>query len=135
MRPTCCSFRPTKPIRPTPRARCSTARRSYVFLAGKTAALGPVAEALRLAGYTGDFGASDGFYNTDTIDKYAKVLDGLRSSRRLPPLNRVPSAVQLLTDFEREVTQITAFSAYGYGAAQLSSRRLSARTHPPNRRS
>lgn len=91
----------------------------YVFLAGKTAALGPVAEALRLAGYTGDFGASDGFYNTDTIDKYAKVLDGAYVAASLPPLNRVPSAAQLLTDFQREVTQITAFSAYGYGAAQL----------------
>ena len=48
----------------------------YVFLAGKTAALGPIVEALRLGGYTGDFGASDGFYNTDTIEKYAKLLDG-----------------------------------------------------------
>ncbi len=92
---------------------------AYVFLAGKTATLGPVAEAMRLAGYTGDFGASDGFYNTDTIEKYAKVLDGAYVGASLPPLNRIPSAAGLLTDFQREVTQITAFSAYGYGAAQL----------------
>ena len=29
-----------------------------------------------LAGYTGEFGASDGFYNSDTIATYAKTLDG-----------------------------------------------------------
>jgi branched-chain amino acid transport system substrate-binding protein len=91
----------------------------FVFLSGKTAELGPIAEALRLAGYTGDFGASDGFYNTDTIDTYAKTLDGAYVASSLPPLDRIPSAMQLVTDFEREVTQITAFSAYSYAAAQL----------------
>jgi branched-chain amino acid transport system substrate-binding protein len=91
----------------------------YVFLAGKTAELGPIAEALRLAGYSGDFGASDGFYNTDTIATYAKTLAGAYVAASLPPVDRIPSAAQLLTDFEREVRQITAFSAYGYAAAQL----------------
>jgi ABC-type branched-subunit amino acid transport system substrate-binding protein len=37
----------------------------------------------------------------------------------MPPIARIPSAAQLITDFQREVTQITAFSAYGYAAAQL----------------
>ncbi|MBV8332209.1 MAG: branched-chain amino acid ABC transporter substrate-binding protein [Candidatus Eremiobacteraeota bacterium] len=91
----------------------------YVFLAGKTSELGPVAEACRLAGYTGDFGASDGFYNTDTIAKYERALDGAYVASSLPPLERVPSAVYLLNDFERKVGQITAFSAYAYGAAQM----------------
>ncbi|MBV8198353.1 MAG: branched-chain amino acid ABC transporter substrate-binding protein [Candidatus Eremiobacteraeota bacterium] len=92
---------------------------SYVFLAGKTAQLGPVAEALRLAGYRGDFGAGDGFFNTQTTENYATVLDGAYVASPLPPLTRVPSAVQLITDFEREVSQVTAFSAFAYGAAQL----------------
>ncbi len=91
----------------------------YVFLAGKTAQLGPVADALRLAGYTGDFGASDGFYNGDTIAKYAKTLDGALVASSMPPLERVPSAVALLNDFEHEVGTVTAFSAYGYAAAQI----------------
>jgi branched-chain amino acid transport system substrate-binding protein len=91
----------------------------YVFLSGKTAQMGPIAEALRLAGYTGDFGASDGFYNTDTITTYARTLDGAYVASSMPPLDRVPSVVQLVTDFQREVSQITAFSAYGYAAAQL----------------
>jgi branched-chain amino acid transport system substrate-binding protein len=91
----------------------------YVFLAGKTAELGPVAEALKLAGYTGDFGASDGFYNPDTISKYGTIMSGAMVAASLPPLSRVPSIVSLLSDFQHEVGQITAFSAYGYAAAQL----------------
>lgn len=92
---------------------------NYVFLAGKTGDLGPVAEALRLAGYTGDFGASDGFYNPDTIDRYERILDGALVASSMPPLERVPTSVYLLNDFERKVGQITAFSAYAYAAAQL----------------
>ena len=94
-------------------------RPGYVFLAGKTAEMGPVAEALRLAGYTGEFGAADGFFNTETISTYAKTLDGAYVASSMPPLDRIPSAMQLVTDFKREVTQITTFSAYGYAAAQL----------------
>lgn len=103
----------------------------YVFLCGTTAGLGPLAEALRLAGYRGDFGASDGFYNGDTLATYSKSLDGAYVASSLPPLERVPSAVGLLTDFEREVGPITAFSAYGYAAAQVlisASRRSAAYT-------
>ena len=92
---------------------------AYVFLAGKTADLGPIAEALRLAGYTGEFAASDGFYNPETIDRYARVLDGAYVASSLPPLQRVPTSVYLLNDFERKVGAITAFSAYAYAAAQL----------------
>ncbi|HEV3092628.1 MAG TPA: ABC transporter substrate-binding protein [Candidatus Cybelea sp.] len=92
---------------------------NYVFLAGKTSEMGPIAEAMRLAGYTGDFGASDGFYNTDTIARYATTLQGALVASSMPPLDRVPSAIQLVSDFQREVRQITAFSAYGYAAAQL----------------
>jgi ABC-type branched-subunit amino acid transport system substrate-binding protein len=91
----------------------------YVFLAGKTAEMGPIAEALRLAGYTGDFGAADGFYNSETIATYAKTLAGAYVASPMPPIDRIPSAIQLVTDFEREVSQITTQSAYGYAAAQL----------------
>ncbi|MGA8534881.1 MAG: branched-chain amino acid ABC transporter substrate-binding protein [Candidatus Tumulicola sp.] len=111
---------PAKGIDPAAAARTVLDRSpEYVFLCGTTAMLGPLAEALRLAGYTGDFGASDGFYNGDTIAAHAKALDGAYVASSLPPLERIPSAIQLLTDFEREVSQVTAFSAYGYAAAQV----------------
>ena len=91
----------------------------YVFLAGKTAEFGPIADALRLAGYTGDFGAADGFYNSDTITTYGRSLQGTLVASPMPPLDRIPSAVSLVSDFEREVSQFTTQSAYGYAAAQL----------------
>ena len=91
----------------------------YVFLSGKTTAMGPIASALRLAGYQGDFGASDGFFNLETISTYAGPLDGALVASSLPPINRIPSAATLITDFQREVGAITLFSAYGYAAAQL----------------
>lgn len=108
------------PVDPAAAARTVLDREpGYVFLAGKTAELGPMVEALRLANYTGDFGASDGFYNTDTIAKYGKFMMGAWVGSSLPPLSRVPSIISLLEDFQHEVGQITAFSAYGYAAAQL----------------
>jgi branched-chain amino acid transport system substrate-binding protein len=91
----------------------------YVFLSGKTTELGPVASALRLAGYAGGFGASDGFFNLETISSYSSTLDGALVAGSMPPLDRVPSAATLITDFQREVGAITLFSAYGYAAAQL----------------
>ncbi|HEY3675648.1 MAG TPA: branched-chain amino acid ABC transporter substrate-binding protein [Candidatus Tumulicola sp.] len=91
----------------------------YVFFAGKTPELGPLAEALRLEKFTGDMGASDGFYNSETIATYAATLDGGFVASNLPPLNRVPSAIGILTDFEHEMGAITALSAYGYAAAQV----------------
>jgi branched-chain amino acid transport system substrate-binding protein len=111
---------PAKGIDPGAAARTVLDRSpGYVFLCGTTATLGPLAEALRLAGYTGDFGASDGFYNGDTIAQHAKALDGAYVASSLPPLERIPSAIQLLTDFQHEVGAITAFSAFGYAATQL----------------
>ncbi len=91
----------------------------YVFLAGKSAELGPVADAMRKLGYSGDFGAADGFYNSETIATYAKTLKGAYVASPMPPIDRIPTAVQLVTDFEREVSQITTQSAFGYAAAQL----------------
>jgi ABC-type branched-subunit amino acid transport system substrate-binding protein len=92
---------------------------NYVFLAGKTSEMGSIVLALRAAGYTGELGASDGFYNSDTISTYAKALDGAYVASPMPPIDRIPSAVQLVTDFEREVSQITTQSAFGYASAQL----------------
>ncbi len=91
----------------------------YIFLCGKADRLGPFADTLRTAGYRGDFGASDGFYTQNTIDTFAKSLDGALVASAFPPLNRVPSIFQLFNDFQHYAGSITAFSAYGYAAAQI----------------
>jgi branched-chain amino acid transport system substrate-binding protein len=91
----------------------------YVFMAGRPDKLGPIAVMMRTNGYTGEFGLSDSFYSADVVSKYGKSLSGALVASSLAPLNRVPSAVGYYNDFVAEVGSVTAFSAYGYAAAQL----------------
>jgi branched-chain amino acid transport system substrate-binding protein len=92
---------------------------AYIFFAGRPDKLGPIAVALRTAGYTGDFGFADSFYTADVPKTYGKALNGAIVASALPPLDKVPSIVTYLPDFRNAVGAITAFSAYGYAAAQL----------------
>lgn len=92
---------------------------SFVFLAGKPDMLGPVVKALRAQGYRGDFGASDAFFTTSVVGPYGDAMNGALVATSTPPLERVPTIITLVQDFHSEVGQITAFSAYGYAAAQL----------------
>lgn len=91
----------------------------YLFLCGKLAQLGPLIPALESAGYNGLYGLSDGFYAQDTITQYGAQLGNAIVYGSLPPLNRIPSIFQQLTDLRREVSSITALVAYGYAAAQI----------------
>jgi len=91
----------------------------YIFLSGRPTVLGPLAVEMRSQGYQGEFGCSDGFYLPTTTDMYAKPLDGALVATSEPPLDRVPGIVPILNDLRNEVGAITAFSAYGYAAAQL----------------
>ncbi len=91
----------------------------FLFLAGKPEKLGPIAVALRAGGYTGQFALSDSFYTVDVPKTYGKDLNGALVASALPPLERVPSVVVYLQDFRNDVGAVTAFSAYGYAAAQL----------------
>lgn len=100
-------------------AKALTAKAAdYIFLAGETKAMGPLVPALRKAGYTGSFGASEGFFNQTTIDKYAKELEGAFVSTSFPPLERAPDVANLLNDFRARAT-VTALSAFAYAAAQI----------------
>lgn len=92
---------------------------AYIFFAGRPDKLGPIAVALRAAGYTGDLGFADSFYTADVPKTYGKALSGAIVASALPPLDRVPSIVTYLPDFRNAVGAVTAFSAYGYAAAQL----------------
>ena len=92
---------------------------SHVFLAGKPERFGPIAKALRKQGYTGEFGASDSFFSASVVDPYGEVMNGALVVTSQPPLERIPTIISLLRDFEAQVGSITAFSAFGYAAAQL----------------
>ncbi|MGZ3563336.1 MAG: branched-chain amino acid ABC transporter substrate-binding protein [Vulcanimicrobiaceae bacterium] len=91
----------------------------FIYLCGKTKDMGPLIPALRGAGFTGNFGASDGFYDPSTIKDYADKLGSFTLSSSLPPLDRAPSVFQTLQDFRAHVGNITPLSAFGYAAAQI----------------
>jgi branched-chain amino acid transport system substrate-binding protein len=90
----------------------------YIYLCGETKALGPLIPALKAAGYTGSFGASEGFFNQTTLDQYADALAAAFVSTSFPPLERSPDVANVLTDFRSRAT-VTAISAFAYAAAQI----------------
>jgi branched-chain amino acid transport system substrate-binding protein len=90
----------------------------YVYLCGETKALGPLVPALKAAGYTGSFGASEGFFNQLTLDTYGDALTAAFISTSFPPIERAPDVANVLTDFRARAT-VTALSAFAYAAAQI----------------
>ncbi|MFN2527724.1 MAG: branched-chain amino acid ABC transporter substrate-binding protein [Candidatus Baltobacteraceae bacterium] len=91
----------------------------YVFLAGNTASLGPGLLALRAAGYKGTFGASQGFYNGDSVQKYSHELGNALVSTSMPPLQKVSAINMDLSDLRASVGEVTPLSAFGFASTQL----------------
>jgi len=91
----------------------------YVFLAGNTAALGPALLALRAAGYKGAFGASQGFYNVDSVLKYSRELGGALVSTSMPPLEKVSTINTDLSNLRASIGEVTPLSAFGFASTQL----------------
>ncbi len=90
----------------------------YIYLCGTTKDMGPLVAALRVGGFNGAFGASEGFFNAATIATYADALGEVTISTSLPPVELAPSVFQLLQDF-RSRYRVTALSIFGYAATQL----------------
>lgn len=90
----------------------------YVFLAGNAGEIGPVAPALRAAGFKGSFGASQGFYAPAAV-QYAKDLGNALISTSMPPLDRITSDFQYVGDLSAQYGQITPLLAFGFAAGQI----------------
>ncbi|MDQ2991869.1 MAG: branched-chain amino acid ABC transporter substrate-binding protein [Candidatus Eremiobacteraeota bacterium] len=113
------SFPDEKPDYAAAAAAIVAKKADYLFLAGKVAAMGPLVPALVAAGYKGAFGLSDGFYDVSTIKQYGEQLTGALIATSFAPLRRAPSDFILLQDLTSAIGDVTAFSAYGYAAAQI----------------
>jgi branched-chain amino acid transport system substrate-binding protein len=94
------------------------AKPDFIYLCGQTGDMGPLIPALQQAGYKGKMGASQGFYNAATSDKYADAFAGGYISTSFPPLERAPDVANVLDDF-RSRYPVTALSAFSYAAAQI----------------
>ena len=91
----------------------------YVFMAGTVTDMGTIVPALQAAGYTGTFGASQGFFDPMTLGTYAKATEGLVVSSSMPPLSLAPSAYQVQNTFHSRYGAFSPVAAFGYAAAQL----------------
>ncbi len=113
------TFSASKPDYTAAAAAIVSKKPDYLFLAGKVGAMGPLVPALIAAGYKGAFGLSDGFYDVSTTEQYGEQLRGALVASSFAPLRRVPADFLLLQDLTSSIGDITAFSAYGYAAAQI----------------
>jgi len=91
----------------------------YLFLAGKLAGMGPLIPALIAAGYKGAYGLGDGFYDPRTIALYGAQISGAMVATSFAPLKRAPGDFMILSELTARVGDVTAYSAYGYSAAQI----------------
>ncbi len=89
----------------------------YVFLAGTVADMGPIVGVLRAKGYTGEIGASQGFFDGAAL-KLAGV-EGMTVSTSMPYLPFAPSTVTNRTEFEAHFGKMDPLAAFGYAAAQV----------------
>jgi branched-chain amino acid transport system substrate-binding protein len=100
-------------------ARALAAAPDFVFFAGRVATLGALLAQLRAGGYTGPFGASQGFFDPATLASNGKAAEGIIVSSSMPPLAFVPAAYTPKANFEQQYGPMTPVSAFGYAAVQL----------------
>jgi branched-chain amino acid transport system substrate-binding protein len=91
----------------------------FVFFAGLLSNLGPVLDLLNVGGYSGLLGASQGFFDPNTISRYGKAVEGLAVSTSMPPLALAPASYQARNNYESQFGPMTPVAAFGYAAAQL----------------
>ncbi|MDQ6929523.1 MAG: branched-chain amino acid ABC transporter substrate-binding protein [Candidatus Eremiobacteraeota bacterium] len=99
--------------------RVIDAKADFVFLAGNSETMGPLLAVLRGAGYKGKIGASQGFFNAQTAARYAADFAGGLISTSMPPLDRVQSVNDYLTDLRANYGEVTPVMAFGFAAAQI----------------
>ncbi|MBV9103524.1 MAG: ABC transporter substrate-binding protein [Candidatus Eremiobacteraeota bacterium] len=92
-----------------------------VFLPGNVEDMGLLLRELRDAGFAGRIMASQGFFKSDTLSKYATYLDKTMASTPLPPLELAPSVFRVRTSFQQRYGpgSFTYLAAFGYAAAQV----------------
>jgi len=90
-----------------------------VYFAGMSERLGPLLAALRQAGYTGAFTASQGFWNETTGKRYGKEAQGLIASTSMPPLALAPQVHLDVDAYRARYGPMTPVAAFCYAAAQI----------------
>ena len=113
------TFAQSKPDFASVAAKVVAQAPDYIFLAGNSDEMGPVIPALRSMGFTGAFGASQGFYTMGTLQNYAHELGAGYIATSMPPLDRLPNPFGYFADLRREFGTVSPLLAFGFAAAQV----------------
>lgn len=90
-----------------------------VFFAGLAPQLGPLIPALHATDWHGRFDGSAGFFDPGLWPSYGALVEGLVISTSMPPLQIVPSALAIKTEYESHYGPMSPIAAFGYSAAQI----------------
>lgn len=90
-----------------------------VFFAGLAPVLGRLVPALRNAGWNGQFDGSAGFFDAGLWPTYGKQIEGLIVSTSMPPLQIVPAALAIKSQYEGTYGPMSPIAAFAYAAAQI----------------
>lgn len=90
-----------------------------LYFSGAGAKLQKVLVDIRAAGVTAPALANDGFYDAASIKAAAGAADGMLVTSCVPPLELMPTAQAFVHHYEEQYGQPSAFSLFGYVAAQI----------------
>lgn len=90
-----------------------------VFFAGLAPALGPLIPALHAAGWHGRLDGSAGFFDGGLWPSYGALVEGSIVSSSMPPLQIVPSALSIKTEYESRYGPMSPIAAFAYAATQI----------------
>jgi branched-chain amino acid transport system substrate-binding protein len=97
-----------------------------VYFAGGGNYLTRVLVDLRAAGVSAPAIANDGFFDAASVKKAGAAAEGMVVSTCVPPLQLMPSAQLFVRHYEARYGTVSAFSLFGYAAAELA---IAAATH------
>ncbi|HXW76553.1 MAG TPA: branched-chain amino acid ABC transporter substrate-binding protein [Candidatus Eremiobacteraceae bacterium] len=90
-----------------------------LFMSGGGSYLAKVLADIRATGVTAPAVASDGFYDLGSVKKAGSAAEGMVVTTCIPPLQLMPSAQPFVHHYQAQFGQPSAYSLYGYAAAQL----------------
>ena len=90
-----------------------------VFFAGLAPVLGRIIPGLRNAGWNGQLDGSAGFFDPGLWPSYGKQVEGLIISTSMPPLQIVPAALAIKSQYEGTYGPMSPVAAFSYAAAQI----------------
>ena len=90
-----------------------------IFLSGSGTDMQKVVPAIRGAGITAPFLATQGFYNDALLKNLASGADGMTISSCVPPVQFMPTATTFVTRYQQRFGRLSSFSLFGYVAAQI----------------